>query len=343
MCDLVSIIVPIYNIHKYISSCIDSIINQTYKNIEIILVDDGSTDASGALCDKYAQEYVFIKVIHKENAGLGFARNTGIENAKGDYIAFVDGDDYISRDYVEQFLKKMKSKNLDVCYGGHYQQVGDSFIPIINPLEGKYFKNDKILKQFFPYLCGKLDYKTQDEVQMSVCMALYSLKLIKNNNIRFHSERDLISEDLIFNLDFLEKATKIGVSSNCGYYYRYTEGSLTKTYRSDRLEKQTYFTKYVIDRTKELGIYNECEQRINSTYLAWVRAIIQGEQKKYKSIGIKKSLNNISTICSDNFVITIIKKYDDSNLTLKLWIMNTFIKNKLVILLWLLSYLKGKI
>lgn len=340
---LVSIVVPVYNVQKYLSACVDSILKQTYKNIEIILVDDGSTDSSGQLSDEYAKNYDFVRVVHKKNAGLGYARNTGIDNAMGDYIAFVDGDDFIAPDHIEKLINTVKIGNLDACYGGYSQQARGNFIPMVNPLQGNKYENDEIMRLFFPHLCGKLNYHQIDEVQMSVCMVLYDTSVIKNNNVRFHSERDLISEDLVFNLDFLEKAKKIAISDSCGYCYRCREGSLSKSYKADRLTKQTYFTKYIIDRTMRLGIYNECEQRIYSTHLAWVRAIVQGEQKNYKQVGLKKSLESIKKSCDDPFVIEIIEKYDDSNLTIKLKIMNNLIKSKKTKSIWLLSYMRSRL
>ena len=102
----VSVVVPIFNIFPYLEDCINSILEQTYDNIEIVLVDDGSTDDSGRLCEEYSEKYENIIVVHQVNAGLGMARNTGIRNAKGDYICFVDGDDYISKDL---FLKNKLS------------------------------------------------------------------------------------------------------------------------------------------------------------------------------------------------------------------------------------------
>ena len=97
---LVSIVVPIYNVEKYLKRCVNSLLNQTYKNIEIILVDDGSTDSSGAICDQYKPKDNRIVVVHKSNGGLSDARNTGIDMARGEYIAFVDSDDYIHEDYI---------------------------------------------------------------------------------------------------------------------------------------------------------------------------------------------------------------------------------------------------
>lgn len=339
---LVSIVVPVYNVYRYLPECIKSILDQTYKNIEIVLVDDESPDECGTLCDEYAEKYENIKVVHRKNGGLGFARNTGVENASGDYIAFVDGDDFIGPNHIENLMISLEQADADACYGGYCQQVGEEYIPKTNPLKRTMYEGDEIINVFLPHLCGKLNYHIADEVQMSVCMGVYSLSLINKHNIKFHSERELISEDLIFNIDFLEKATKICTTDSCEYYYRNTEGSLSKIFRSDRLEKQTVLLNYIIERTNKLGIFEKCEQRIYSTYLAWVRAIIQGEQQAYKSVGLKKSVSNIRNICAEPFVIDVCNRYDASNLTLKLKFMHKLIKRKQCHILWLISYAKGK-
>lgn len=112
---LISVIVPIYNVEKYLKKCVDSIKNQTYKNIEIILVDDASPDNCGQMCDEYAGEDERIKVIHKENGGLSDARNVGLENARGEYIAFVDSDDYIESDMLEKLYTRIKEDKTDIA------------------------------------------------------------------------------------------------------------------------------------------------------------------------------------------------------------------------------------
>ena len=109
MSDLVSIIVPIYGVEEYLSKCIDSIINQTYKNLEIILVDDGSLDGCPLLCDKWAEQDKRIRVVHQANSGLSAARNTGLEMMSGEYIAFVDSDDYLDSRYVDSMLSAIIS------------------------------------------------------------------------------------------------------------------------------------------------------------------------------------------------------------------------------------------
>ena len=104
----ISVLIPVYNTEKYLRECVDSTISQTYSQLEIILVDDGSADNSGKICDEYAQNDKRVKVIHKPNGGLSSARNVGIDKATGEYIAFVDSDDYLKKDYVEKLLETIK-------------------------------------------------------------------------------------------------------------------------------------------------------------------------------------------------------------------------------------------
>ena len=115
---LISVIVPIYNVEKYLDRCVDSIINQTYKNLEIILVDDGSPDNCPQMCDDYAKKDSRIKVVHKENGGLSDARNVGMEVATGEYVSFIDSDDYISLDFYETLLETIVDNDSDIVECG---------------------------------------------------------------------------------------------------------------------------------------------------------------------------------------------------------------------------------
>ncbi len=119
---LISVIVPVYNVEKYIAACVDSILAQTYTNLEILLVDDGSTDSSGALCDEYARRDVRVRVIHQENGGLSDARNTGMQSAQGTYFAFVDSDDFIAGDYIAYLYGMIEKHHAQIAVCG-YQKV----------------------------------------------------------------------------------------------------------------------------------------------------------------------------------------------------------------------------
>lgn len=112
---LISVIIPVYNVEKYLHRCLDSVIEQTYKNLEVILIDDGSTDHSGEICDDYAAKDVRIHVIHQENQGVSAARNKGLDTAKGEYIAFVDSDDYILPEMYAKMLECIIENNVDFC------------------------------------------------------------------------------------------------------------------------------------------------------------------------------------------------------------------------------------
>ena len=307
----VSVVVPIFNIFPYLEDCINSILEQTYDNIEIVLVDDGSTDDSGRLCEEYSEKYENIIVVHQVNAGLGMARNTGIRNAKGDYICFVDGDDYISKDHVSNLMSRIIQEGTDACYGGYQQQKGEVFIEQKNPLSGLYLDKQRILHEFFPRMCGKLDYHCVDEVPMSVCMSIYSMQILKDNCLLFNSERKLISEDFVFNLDFLEHSNSISVSESCGYFYRNNEGSLTLDLRlphdsdNDELVKNVdeAVNKYGLNEEHDIGpaLYvdpnSELVQKLHESYVQFTNDHEHGPQTIGGGTYAKKMPNCVAFGC----------------------------------------------
>lgn len=199
MDNLVSVIVPIYNTEKYLENCINSILNQSYKNLEIILVDDGSTDNSGKIADEFAKKDQRIKVIHQKNAGQSAARNVGIRQANGDYISFVDSDDEINMDYVKELLAVYNNHTiLSVC-GMHYkrlkqQSANDVYI---NYLRGK--KSRESFKAYVLYLFA-IDGRMYSSVNK-----LYRTKIVKS--LRFDESLNF-AEDTKFVLDYLALVTE---------------------------------------------------------------------------------------------------------------------------------------
>ena len=211
---LISIIVPVYRTEKYLDRCVESIVNQTYKNLEIILVDDGSPDDCPKMCDEWAKKDKRIKVIHKENGGVSSARNIGIKSAKGKYIGFVDSDDYIEKEMYESLIDVLnKNKNLDYIYCDIYDAE-----KINNHSREDYKIISKIekIEAIFPF-------------NASIWNGIFSRKIINENNIRF-DENYFFAEDLIFLIQYLDKSSnKIIHFEKKLYHYVQNNESITHT------------------------------------------------------------------------------------------------------------------
>lgn len=222
--ELISIIIPVYNVQNYIETCLNSVINQTYKNLEIILVDDGSPDNSGKICDEYAKKDNRIKVIHKENGGVSESRNVGLELARGTYITFVDSDDWIEDDYIEVLLKTLLDKQADCVICG-YNRVYENEIERIN-------NNGKITV-----------YNTRDYLirllNVQLGYGFCHMKLIKKDvieNKRFHVKL-LVGEDALFNIELCENIEKAAVIERALYNYRFNTDSVVRKYDTNYVNK----------------------------------------------------------------------------------------------------------
>ena len=219
---MVSVIIPIYNSQKYLAGCFDSIINQTESDLEIILVDDGSSDSSGSICDAYAKKDKRFRVIHKENGGVSSARNSGIDMMSGNYCCFIDSDDYISDNYISVLLNNLKSYccDISVCgLSGSGIEGEANRVAVLNSREAQLslFNEANGIKG---YIGGKL-FKTD---------------IIKKKNIKFDEEQAL-AEDLLFLFDYLmccQSENAVCVSSSKLYYYENgSMGALTGRGRAD--------------------------------------------------------------------------------------------------------------
>lgn len=220
----VSIIVPVYKVEEYLPRCVDSLIGQTYKNIEIILVDDGSPDNSPKMCDEYATKDSRIRVIHKENAGVSEARNTGIDSAKGDYICFVDSDDYVSECMVEKLISSANENDSDmVVVSGYYKAYTDKIIEVRS---GNIEK--KCNKDFSVFFGGTNSFR-------SSCTTLYKRDTIKD--IRFNSNLK-IAEDFLFVIQAMKKSKTISSVDDCLYYYFINDASVMRGISASRYQNE---------------------------------------------------------------------------------------------------------
>lgn len=227
----ISVIVPVYNVEKYLDRCLVSLLNQTLKDIEIILVDDGSPDNCPQMCDDYAAKDCRVKVVHKKNAGLGFARNSGLEVATGKYVAFVDSDDFVDLSMYEKLLKTAENDGADIVYCGVNQQLDNGkIIKWRDYTEHTVFEKELVEKVAISFN-GETEITRHDRLFMSVWHSIYRKALIDENKLCFYSEREIVSEDLPFQVEICSKANVISFIPDCLYTYCYNGESLTHNFK----------------------------------------------------------------------------------------------------------------
>lgn len=331
--ELITIIVPVYNVEKYLKECIDSLINQTYQNLEIILIDDGSKDKSGKICDKYTDLDNRIKVIHKQNEGLGYARNTGLKYAKGKYVTFIDSDDKADEDLIEKLQKGIHDTNSDTCIGGFKRITEHGIITYKEKYEEAIFDGSDVYNELFARMLGSAPNK-HDAIRMSVWNVLYSMDIIKEYKIEFPSERVFISEDIIWDSEYYKYSNRTVVIDSIAYNYRITPGSLTKKYKPDMLEKICFLYKEMNKR-----FYNDNNKiiRLQRQFFVNLRTCIKQEEKSISKKSDEQIIRAISKIVNHNIVCSVSEEYfkiiKQSKQKMFVWA----VKNKCVKLLWLLN------
>lgn len=230
----VTIIVPMYKVQKYLDQCVQSLRHQTLEDIQIVLVDDGSPDRSGEIAEAYAQEDNRITVVHRSNGGLGPARNSGMEVARGVYIGFVDADDWVEPDMFEKMYETARTANADVVTTGiRIVRDGVTISAKEQLLAGSVLKGDRDIFRLRGGLYGALPCRAKDSgVGVSACTVLYRRSLLERNHLRF---MNIFSEDIFFNLSTWKVASVVAVLGGTPYNYRKDgQSSLSTTFhRSD--------------------------------------------------------------------------------------------------------------
>jgi glycosyltransferase involved in cell wall biosynthesis len=245
---LISIIVPVYNVEKYLKRCLDSIINQSYKNLEIICVDDGSTDDSGKICDEYALKDNRIKVMHKENGGLASARNAGLKIASGQYISAIDSDDWIEPQTYQCVMDIMIKFNPDLIKWGNYLAYGS----------GKRFPNPIVFNSGFAqgqaineFIYDVITFKAKTN---NIWAALFKKEIIENYNLRT-PEEIVQGEDLYFLVSYLLHCKSIYVLSK-DYFYNYFVNPLSLSRKCQDLNTYVNERLILIEEMSKLTSYN---------------------------------------------------------------------------------------
>lgn len=264
--ELVSIVLPIYNVEKYLNRCIESVVNQTYPHLEIILVDDGSPDRCPQICEDWAAKDKRIRVIHKKNAGLGMARNTGIEHAHGKYICFFDSDDYIALNTIELAYRQIKQHDAQIVHFGFHDVNADG--KILNshkPICPKpVYAGAEVCDIFLP----RLIMDTGWGLHMSAWSAMFSMDLIHETGWRFVSERDILSEDIYSITALFKDVQRVAVLAEALYFYCRNDQSLTHIYRVDRFDRNVIFYQESLILCDRLGHSDDVKQSLTHYMLS---------------------------------------------------------------------------
>lgn len=268
----VSVVVPIYNVEPYLKECVDSLLAQTLEDIEILLIDDGSPDRCGEIADEYARKDSRITAIHQKNAGLGPARNTGIAHAIGEYVGFVDSDDWVNPMMFERLYAAALRCHADIVVGGHRDMVrGKVRRTYQHPLAGQVLKGADQIMPVRNRLFGHLpEDKEVEAFPMRVWTTIYRNAFLRENEIRFE---EILSEDTIFNLSAYKYAGVIAFTYDTDYCYRAEDhSSIAKTFSSKKLAQHEEFVN-ALGRLagNERFQYEQCLMRVKRTAIEYCR------------------------------------------------------------------------
>lgn len=291
--ELVSIIVPIYNVEKYLDSCLESISKQTYSNIEVIMVNDGSKDSSRMIAEKYQEKDKRFILVDKENGGLSSGRNYGMQYIKGTFVSFIDSDDFISPYYVQAFLNNFDN-DTDII-------IADYVLYNINNqksyFHGKAIKNEefstnKEKKKLIEYLlCGQYPV-------MSVWKNMYRTGFLKDNGLQFVSERIVYAEDKLFHVEAYTKARKVKTISDIVFYHLVVSGSLSQSYRKNYFE---------MSKELHLRIIELLDRYYDHEFSCWyqrrIPSVIGSAMFNLCKCNCKEALHNMKKILADDMVI----------------------------------------
>lgn len=276
-CPKISVIVPMYNVERYLEGCVKSILDQTMEDIEIILVDDGSPDRSGDIAEMLAAGNPIISVVHRQNGGLGPARNSGLAVARGEYVGFVDPDDWIESDLYKRLYDAAKRYQAQIIYSGYkIFSHGELKSELVHPYASSVFKGAdeicKIRRSFY----GALPKKVRKEyVPVSACFGIYKRSFLNDNSLTFQNIR---SEDVLFNISACRVANTVVCTDGTGYCYRKDDQpSLTNGFDSATISSFGIFYQALLSSAMNEvpALRDECLLRAHRCILDMSRSLIK--------------------------------------------------------------------
>ncbi|QOJ30186.1 MAG: glycosyltransferase family 2 protein [Ignavibacteriales bacterium] len=343
---LISVIVPVYNVENYLNECIESIINQTFKNIEIILIDDGSKDGSSAICDSFAVLDERIIVVHQLNSGLSAARNVGLTLAKGDYIAFVDSDDYLNINTLSEANSVIKKYHCDIVFWSRIKEYKNRSVkvPAISTLdESILFEGSKLeilRRRMFGLIKEELKTPTKTDAFISAWGKLYKRDIIFQNNLTFLPTQEVGSEDVFFNIQAFFYAHRIVYLNKYFSHYRmYNPNSLTKHHSNTLYVRLKSLYSYIYGFVLEKNLNEEYETALRNRFSLWIiNNCLTITSSRYEA-SLAKKIGDLNKILNDNLYKECISRLSLRYLPVVWKIFFLFAKNRKPLPLIILTYI----
>ncbi len=301
MC-LVSIVIPIYNVEKYLEQCIISILEQSYNKIEVLLIDDGSTDKSKDICDMFERKDIRVHAYHKSNGGLSDARNYGMTKCNGKYVMFVDGDDWLDKETVSESLEFAERNELDIVFFTYKKEYENQTVDV-HVYEGNMIcdkQEDLLRKRLFGSQKQELKHPEYADSLCSACMKMYRKSILDKSKVLFQPINVIGSyEDGLFNLQLMKYTDKTGYLDKTFYHYRKTNtSSLTSTYKSRLVEQWNTLFGLIDESIIEEKLDSEYRERLENRITLSLIGIGLNELCSTKKITDKKKIikNYINTV-----------------------------------------------
>ncbi len=334
---MLSVIVPVYNSDNYLKECIESILAQTYSDYELILVDDGSTDTSGKICDEYASKYEFVTVIHKENGGIANTRKTGYNNSCGRYISYIDSDDTIEPDTFKYMLDKAVKHDADAVICNIMLDIGKKRTVRSNIVKSGFYDKERLEKEFYPHmLFGGLN--GMPGVIPSLCNKIIKREVLEQA-LMATDDSVYFGEDALCTYPCLLDANRVYVCNKAFYHYRMVETSITHVYDSELINKfillvnllSKAFEKRKFDGRKQLDCYT----------VRFSIDIVRSELLYNKALSLKERIEVVNKYLEHPVIsrafetISVLEFQDNLRIKLKL------VKKRKLYFLFLLLYIKN--
>lgn len=336
----ITVIVPVYNNVRYLRKCIDSLLSQTLKTIEILLIDDGSTDGSGDICDEYAKKDERVCVIHKENEGLGLTRNVGMAAARGEYFTFVDSDDYVDPDMYRGLFEQANKYTADVCFGGITLFYDNGIkMPSEMILAQEVYRESEIREKVVPQIIGSAPEDAHEAIiGYSMCTGIYRLDIVKKHGLTFYSERVYKFEDALFKIEYFTYAKIVTYVRNPYYFYRYNPTSLSRAYRTDWVERILASYQKEFDLLEELG-YTDGKRYATRMLLSDVRSCMRSAME---TEGFSIAIQEYKRIVNKPFIHAVVVNYPYQKNPLAKRIFNFLLEKRKVYLLGLMIWMNSR-